>query len=64
MKTSFQQADEIKDARDKGFLDQFERMMEDQEERDEQTRQWSEQFEKNLIAQELCDIERRIMDGE
>ncbi len=39
MKTSFQQADEIKDARDKEFLDQFEQMMEDQKERDEQTRQ-------------------------
>ena len=39
MKTSFEQADEIKDARDKEFL---------------------EQFEKDLIAQKLCDLERRI----
>jgi len=54
MKTSFQQADEIKDARDKEFLDQFERIRDDKRERDKKTRQWSKQFEKyfkeNLIG--------------
>jgi uncharacterized coiled-coil DUF342 family protein len=49
MKTSFQEADEIKDSRDKEFLNQFERIKEVQRERDERTRQLSEQFEKNFM---------------
>ena len=48
-KSSFQEADKIRDERDKEFLEQFDRMMEDQRERDEQTRQWSEQFEKDIF---------------
>ena len=38
----------------------YRQLMEEQQERDEQTRQWEEQFEKDQFAQEMCDLERRV----
>lgn len=51
-KSSFKQADEIKDVRDKEFLSQFERVKEGRRIRDEKVRRWSERLDKNFMDDE------------